>query len=144
MSTEETKTIARQFIRAWNAGRRNIVDDLAAPSLTVAYPHFPEPLEGPEAFKEMLAQTHHFFPDLTIEVEALVAEGNQAVVHWRYQGTFQHGAMFGVEADGQSVEVTGLTRYRIADGVVQAERGVVDNLGLMAQLGAAPVATGGK
>lgn len=138
MSTTDAKPLARRFIQAWNAGRRDIVDDLAAPDLTVAYPHFPEPLEGPEAFKEMLAQTHHFFPDLAIEVDEVVAEGAQAVVHWRYRGTFQHGAMFGVEADGQSVAVSGMTRYRVADGAVQEERGIVDNLGLMRQLGAAP------
>ena len=46
--------------------------------------------------------------------------------------------MFGVEAAGQSVGGTGLTRYRIADGAVQEERGVADNFGLMMQLGAAP------
>ena len=130
--------IARQFIQAWNAGQRDVVDDLAAPDLTVAYPHFPEPLEGPDAFKEMLGQTHHFFPDLTIEVDAVLAEGPQAAVHWRNQGTFQNGEMFGVEAAGQSVEVTGLTRYRIADGAVQEERGVADSFGLMMQLGATP------
>lgn len=138
MPSDDSKTIARQFIQAWNAGQRDIVDDLAAPTLTVAYPHFLEPLDGPDAFKEMLAQTHHFFPNLSIEVDAVVADENQAVVHWRYRGTFQNGAMFGVEADGQSVEVTGLTRYRIADGAVQEERGVVDNFGLMMQLGAGP------
>ena len=143
MSTD-VKPLARQFIQAWNAGRRNIVDDLAAPDLTVAYPHFPEPLEGPKAFKEMLSQTHHFFPDLTIEIEDVVAEGNQAVVHWRYRGTFQNGAMFEVAASGQSVEVTGMTRYRIVNGAVQEERGVVDNFGLMMQLGATPAATSGK
>ena len=144
MSTENTTTIARQFIQAWNAGRRDIVDDLAAPDLTVAYPHFPEPLEGPKAFKEMLAQTHHFFPDLTIEVEALVAEDDEAVIHWHYRGTFRNGAMFGVEAAGQAVEVTGMTRYRIADGAVTDERGLVDNLGLMTQLGATPTAADGE
>jgi len=136
MSTDDTKSLARQFIQAWNAGQRDIVDDLAAPDLTVAYPHFPEPLEGPEAFKEMLAQTHHFFPDLTIDVDAVVADHTQAVVHWRYRGTFQNEEMFGVEAAGQSIEVSGMTRFQIEDGAVQAERGIVDNLGLMQQLGA--------
>lgn len=63
------------------------MEDLAAPILTVVYPHFPEPLEGPVAFKEILAQTHHFLPDLTIVVDAVLAEGHQAVVHWRYRGT---------------------------------------------------------
>jgi steroid delta-isomerase-like uncharacterized protein len=142
MSTAEPKTLAHRFIQAWNAGQRDIVDALAAPDLTVTYPHFPEALEGPAAFKEMLAQTHQFFPDLAIEVDAVVADGNQAVVHWRYRGTFQHGEMFGVQASGQSVEVTGLTRYRIMDGAVREARGVVDNFGLMMQLGAAPSPSG--
>ena len=93
MPQTDATPIARQFIQAWNAGQRDVVDDLAAPNLTVAYPHFPEPLEGPDAFKEMLGQTHHFFPDLTIEVDAVLAEGHQAAVHWRYQGTFQNGEM---------------------------------------------------
>ena len=136
MPTDDTKSLARQFIKAWNAGQRAVVDDLAAPDLTVAYPHFPDPLEGPAAFKEMLAQTHHFFPDLMIDVDAALAEGHQAVVHWRYRGTFQNGEMFDVEAAGQSIEVSGMTRFQIEDGAVQAERGIVDNLGLMQQLGA--------
>ena len=46
--------------------------------------------------------------------------------------------MFGVEAAGQSVKMTGLTRYRIADGAVQEDRSVADNFGLMMQLGATP------
>ena len=47
--------------------------------------HFPEPLEGPDAFKEMLSQTHHFFPDLTIEVDAVLAEIAHTEAHSRLQ-----------------------------------------------------------
>ena len=53
-------------MQAWNAGERHVVDELAAPDLTVSYTHYPEPYHGPDAFKEMLAKTHHFFPDLPI------------------------------------------------------------------------------
>lgn len=86
----------------------------------------------------MLAQTHQFFPDLTIEVKQVLADGNRAVVHWVYRGTFQEGEMFGVSASGQSVEVPGMTIYEIEGGAVQSERGIVDNAGLMQQLGAVP------
>ena len=48
-------------------------------------------------------------------------------------------AALGVEASGQSVEVAGMTRYHIADGKIQREQGIVDNFGLMMQLGAVPV-----
>jgi steroid delta-isomerase-like uncharacterized protein len=135
MSPPSVEHIARQFIQAWNADQRHRVDEWAAPDLTVSYPHFPEPLHGPAAFKEMLAQTHHFFPDLTLDVDSVVVGAPQAAIHWRYRGTFQQGEMFGVEADEQSVEVTGMTRYRIKDEAVQEERGVVDNFGLLMQLG---------
>lgn len=114
-----------------------IVDDLAAPDLTVAYTHFPEPLHGPEAFKAMLQQTHAHFPDLSITVQDVLAEGDRAVVRWSYRGTFQEGELFGVAAAGQAVEVAGMTRYQVADGKVRREDGIVDNLSLMMQLQAA-------
>ena len=138
MADADIETIARRFIQAWNAGQRHIVDELAAPNLTVSYSHYPEPYQGPQAFKNMLARTHRFFPDLTIEVHNVVAAENQAVVHWSYRGTFREGEMFGVPASGQPVEVTGMTMYEIEDGAVQREEGVVDNLALMQQLGLAP------
>ena len=141
MATDDVKNIARRFLQAWNADQREVVDELAAPDFTADYTHFPEPFEGPEAVKQMLAQTHRHFPDLSIEVRDVVAEEDRAIVHWAYRGTFREGEMFGVEAAGQSVEVEGMTKYRIEDGRVQSERGVVDNFGLMMQLGAAPQPT---
>lgn len=142
MGRAKTKDLACPFIQAWNAGHLHIVDELAADNMTVSYTHFPEPFHGPEEFKEMLSQTHRYFPDLTIEIDEVVATGHQAVVHWRYLGTFQEGEMFGVEASGQTVEVAGMMRYQIAGGKIQREQGIVDNFGLMMQLGAMP--TSGK
>ena len=138
MSDSNAEDLARRFIHAWNADHLHVVDELADENLTVSYTHFPESFQGPEEFKEMLSQTHRHFPDLTIKIDEVIADGNQAVVHWRYRGTFQEGEMFGVEASGQSVEVTGMTRYHIADGKIQREQGIVDNFGLMMQLGAMP------
>jgi steroid delta-isomerase-like uncharacterized protein len=137
-SSPDVKTIARRFMQAWNADRRHVVDEWAAPDLTVVYTHYPEPYHGPAAFKEMLAKTHHYFPDLSIEVHRVIADGPQAAVHWTYRGTFQNGEMFGVAATGQSIEVTGMTRHEIEEGVVHREEGVVDNLALMKQLGLRP------
>jgi steroid delta-isomerase-like uncharacterized protein len=137
-SRSDVTAIARRFIQAWNAGQRQVVDELAAPDLTVSYTHYPEPYHGPEAFKAMLKKTHRYFPDLTIDVHDVIADGTQAVVHWTYRGTFQNGEMFGVSASGQSIEVTGVTIYEIEDGAVQREEGVVDNLALMQQLGMMP------
>jgi steroid delta-isomerase-like uncharacterized protein len=138
MSTEDTKRIAKRFIGAWNAGNHGVVDRLGAQDLIVAYPHFGGTLRGREAFKEVLIQTHEYFPDLQIQVDDVVAEAHRAVVHWRYHGSHRHGELFGIEASGRRVEVPGMTLYDIADGLVQQERGIVDNFALMMQLGAEP------
>jgi steroid delta-isomerase-like uncharacterized protein len=128
------KTIARDFMQAWSVGGENIVDTLAAPNLTVFYSHFPAPIQGVEQFKEILRQTHASFPDLKLTVQAVLGEGDQFVVHWRYQGTHQKGEVFGIQPRGQPVSVSGITFLRVNNGKVVEERGIVDNFSLLQQL----------
>lgn len=134
----ENKAIARRFIQAWNAGGQNIVDELAAPDIVVFYSHFAEPVQGAEGFKQILTQTFTSFPDLKITPEEPIIEGDQAVVRWTYRATHQQGEIFSISPSGKQIEVSGITIYRIANGKVIEERGVVDNLSLMFQLGAVP------
>jgi steroid delta-isomerase-like uncharacterized protein len=129
-----TEAVARRFLEVWNAGGEEIVEELAARDLVGSYTHFPEPLRGVEAFRAALRETHRFFPDLRISAEEVIATEREAVVRWRYTGTHRAGELFGVPAAGRRVEVRGITIYRIESGRVREEVGVVDNLGLMAQL----------
>lgn len=130
----DLEALARRFIGAWNVGGEHIVDELADPNLIVTYTHFPEPLRGREAFKQALRETHAFFPDLAIDAEEVLATVNGAVVRWAYTGTHQQGDLFGVRPEGTRVTVSGITVYRIRNGRITEEIGVVDNLGLMSQL----------
>jgi steroid delta-isomerase-like uncharacterized protein len=134
MSLEENREVARRFIGAWNASGRAVVDDLASPDLVVTYPHFEAPIIGRTGFRQMLEETHRFFPDMRIEVDDLVVERDRAVVVWTYEATHREGELFGRPAAGAKVRVSGMTIYTIEDGRVREERGVVDNLSLMAQL----------
>jgi steroid delta-isomerase-like uncharacterized protein len=135
MQSDKNKTIARRFIQAWNAGGESIVETLASPDITVFYSHFPQPVHGAEAFKAILRQTHTSFPDLQISVQEVIEEGEQVVVFWSYQGTHQHGEVFGYSPTGKQVRVSGITRFRIDSGKVAEESGLVDNFSLMQQLG---------
>jgi steroid delta-isomerase-like uncharacterized protein len=137
MSTDENKTIARRFIQAWSAGGLDIVDELAAPNLTVSYSHFPEPLHGIESFKQILSQTYASFPDIQITADELMAEGDEVMVRWTYHATHQV-EVFGIPATGKQVRVSGMTVYRIPYGKVVEESGVIDNFSLMLQLGVIP------
>jgi steroid delta-isomerase-like uncharacterized protein len=134
MTIEDNKKIANQFLQAWNAGGEDQVDGLAHPEITVQYTHWGELVKGVDRFKDILRQTHHSFPDLQITLDRMVAEGERVVVWWTYVGTHQREVLFGVEPSGKRVKVSGITEYRIINGQVMEERGIVDNLGLMMQL----------
>lgn len=133
-SFEENREVAQRFIGAWNASGRAVVDDLASPDLVVAYPHFEAPIIGRARIRQVLEETHRFFPDMRIKVDEIVVERDRAVVVWTYEATHREGELFGRPAAGVRVCGSGMTIYTIKDGRVREERGVVDNLSLMAQL----------
>jgi steroid delta-isomerase-like uncharacterized protein len=138
MPIVENKSIARRFIHAWSAGGLGIVDELAAPDITVSYSHFPEPIRGAEKFKQVLIQTVNSFPDIRVTADELICEEDRVVVRWTYRGTHKSGNIFGIPAAGKQVSVSGITVYVIAHGKVVEENGLVDSFSLMRQLGAAP------
>jgi len=139
-SAKENKQIARKFIQAWSPDGLGVIGELADPNIVVSYSHFPEPIKGADNFRAMLEETFTYFPDMKISVDEVIAEKGKVVVRWQYNATYQSGEMFDIEASGQPVEVTGMTRYKIENRKVVEEKGVVDNLGLMFQLGAVPTA----
>lgn len=142
MSVADNKAIAQRFIQAWNAGGQPIVDELAAPEITVSYEHWSEPARGPESFKQILSETFAYFPDMQITVEEIMADGEKVMVHWRYTGTHRHGELFGMQPAGKQVRVPGFTIYKISNGKVIEESGLVDSFSLMLQLGAVPAPAG--
>ena len=126
---------AHRFAQAWAAGGLHIVDELAAPDLIVSYPLPPEPIRGAEAFKAFLAQFLAGLPDSTVTVDDTIAEGNRVACRWTMRGTHK-GSLFGFPPTGRSVQISGFTFYRLANGKVVEETGIGNTLSLMQQLGA--------
>ena len=79
----------------------------------------------------------HAFPDLHVDMEPLIAEGDAVVEQWVASGT-QSGELLGIPATGKAVEWAGVTVYRLADGKIVETWWAYDALGLMQQLGAIP------
>ena len=80
MSTDENKALARRFIQVWVPGNLGLVDELAAPDITVSYPMLSEPVHGAVALKQILAHSHVGIPDLRMDVEEQIAEGDKVAV----------------------------------------------------------------
>ena len=139
MSTDENKVLARRFIQVWVPGNLSLLDELAAPDITVMYPVLGEPVRGAAAFKQLLAHFHAACPNAEISIEEQIAEEDRVALSWRVRGTHR-GELLGIGPTGKSLAWTGITIYRFDGGKVRQERGEEDALGLMRQLGVIPEA----
>jgi steroid delta-isomerase-like uncharacterized protein len=134
---ELNKLIARRFLKIWNAGGEALVDDLAAPDIVFSHSRLQEPMRGASLLKQVLAQTHDSFPDMRIEADEVLAEGDKVMVRWTYRATHRNNVLFGVAPSGKRVEVSGVSVYRIVNRQVVEEIGLSDTMSLILQLGAA-------
>jgi len=125
-------------MQVWSAGKENLLDEFAAKDLKVNYTHFEKTYSGISEYKAMLKQTHVFFPDLKITLKETIPNenGDGITIFWEYNGTHKNGNLFGGESSGKKVNVSGITLLQIQNGKVKEEKGIVDNLSLMMQLGA--------
>ena len=137
MSIQENKTIARSFIQVWGKGNLDIIDELAAPSLSVQYPIMPQVVQGNKTFRKVMEKFRSAFPDSDLQIEEEIAEDDKVVIRWSFSGTHQ-GGLLDIPATGKKVRWTGITIYRIVDGKVLEEKGEEDFLGFFRQIGLVP------
>lgn len=77
------------------------------------------------------------FPDGQCSVDQVVAEGDLVTVRWTARGT-NTGAGNGLPATGKTAKISGITIFRVKDGKLAEEWGVMNMWGLLKQLGLAP------
>jgi predicted ester cyclase/transcriptional regulator with XRE-family HTH domain len=110
------RTLSRRwFEEVWNERRTEAIEELMSPN---GIGHMESgDCEGPGPFKEIRDQFLAAFPDLKIEVEDVVADGDDVVVRWRASGTHT-GEGFGFEPCHRPVSFRGMTWHRYKDGVL--------------------------
>jgi steroid delta-isomerase-like uncharacterized protein len=133
MSVDANKAVVMRVVdEMWNRGDLGVVDDLIAPDM-VEHGAFGAGTGGRDDARNTVARFRSAFPDLVLDVEHLIAEGDDVVLHWTGRGTHE-GEFMGVPPSGATVTASGLDIYRIAGGRVVEHWGYPDVAGLMAQL----------
>lgn len=94
----------------------------------------PEGIERLEAVRDHYAGIREAMPDFDVEVEELIAEGNEVVQRSRQTGTHE-GEFMKLEPTGTTVESEGIVINRIEEGQLVESWPLVDMMGLMEQLG---------
>jgi predicted ester cyclase len=72
------------------------------------------------------------FPDLTHEIELILAEGDLVAAHQRWAGT-QEGEFLGVAGDGRRIEFTSTAVLRVEGGLIAAAWDEMDTGAIAAQ-----------
>jgi predicted ester cyclase len=136
MSTDANKKIIRRlFDEAMNQGRLDVVDQFLGPSFATY--GIPNANPGPNGFKEIVRMFRAAFPDISVTVEEILAEGDVVATRGTMRGTHR-GEFMGVPPTGRRVTMGYLDLWRLADGRIIEHHVQMDIAGLMQQFGAMP------
>jgi steroid delta-isomerase-like uncharacterized protein len=121
----------RWFEEVWNQRRDDRIEELMAAD---SHGH----VEGGEyrghaGFREMQGMFLRALPDVQIEIEDIIADGNRAAVRWHARGTHS-GDGFGFEASQRAIDVRGTSWLTVSDGKIVEGWDTWNLAGLLASL----------
>jgi len=142
MSVESNKALVQRWITEFfNQGKLELADEMFAPEFVQHDPGTPGDFRGPEGAKRYVETYRTGFPDVTLTIEDMVAEGDKVVTRWSGRGTHT-GDLPGLPATGKTVNVSGIQIDRFANGKVVENYLVWDALGMLQQIGVIPAPGG--
>jgi steroid delta-isomerase-like uncharacterized protein len=139
--THINKSLSRRwFEEVWNQGRTRVIDELlAADCIAHGLGEEGQPLRGPEHFRRFYDQFRSAFPDVRIDVQDVLAEGDRTAVRFSTRATHTgHG--IGLPPTGRAVSVTGMSLMRWADGQIVEAWNEFDAAALLRQITQTPPA----
>jgi steroid delta-isomerase-like uncharacterized protein len=136
--SEGNKVIVRRlFEEVWNKGHLQVTDELFAPTYTHHDSSTPDVGRGPESEKKRATLYRTAFPDIRLQIDDTIAEGETVTARWSCAGTHK-GDLNGLAPTGKHFTISGVTIARFANGKIVEGWVNWDALGLMQQLGVVP------
>ena len=135
--TEDNAGLVVSFYEAVHNAHDLTVLDTAVDSAVVSrWSGLPE-MHGSPELRAALAADLAGFPDHSMELDQVVADGKDVASRWTYRGTHT-GEYYGIPATGRSIVSTVVCFDRISNGKVAENWVVFDNYDVMRQLGLVP------
>lgn len=131
----DSKEIVQRFLdEAYNLGNLTISDELLHEDCIF---YTPDPIPGIAGWKAFAGAFLTAFPDLQIDIDDLMVQGEKVAARWTARGTHQ-GPLRGIPASGNEVSWVGIAIYELSGGKIKVVWGLNDALGIMQQIGAIP------
>jgi predicted ester cyclase len=134
--TELSRLTVKRFFEEVLAGHDlNALIDIASPDILIHPTAMPceAAFYGAAGVGKWLGEQWAAFPDLTLTEAHTIAQGDIAVVRWTAKGTSEGNFMM-LPPTGEVVEFTGVSMYRIEDGLIAEIWDTRNTLGIMKQL----------
>jgi steroid delta-isomerase-like uncharacterized protein len=136
MSAEQNKTVIKKlFEQGMNERKFEMLKDIIGPDFINH--GIPNANRGPEGFKEVLGQFLTGYPDMKINLENIIADGDMVATRGYWTGT-NNGSFMGIPATGKKVKVDFIDVWKMLEGKCQENWVQMDMMGLMQQIGMAP------
>ncbi len=133
---QKNKQTVRQYIEALNRQDTDRIEQLVSSSNYSLHFSGMPPMDM-NGSKQFLVAFTSAFPDLTRNIEDMVAEGDKVAVRVNVTGT-HNGELRGISPTGKKVSFTSTEILTIINGKVTEEQATADRMGLMQQIGAIP------
>lgn len=119
----------------WNDGDVTRLDEFAHEEYVRHDPSYDEPIYGIDGYTQVVTELRTAMPDLTVTPER-VAVLDDEFVFTEFTVTGTHDGVFqGIPPTGRSVQLHGVSRVRVVDGLAKEERMYYDTTEFRRQLG---------
>jgi steroid delta-isomerase-like uncharacterized protein len=115
MNENNRRLAIRWFEEVWGQRRVATIHELLAPD-SVGHLEGGE-ITGSGAFADVHREVLTAMPDLVMEIEDCIADGDDAVVRWNFRGTHT-GNGLGCAATHREVRCGGMTWFKFRNGVI--------------------------
>jgi predicted ester cyclase len=129
---QNKEVVRRYWDGKWNKRRPEILDELQNPDVQYHSPSMQ--MNGIEEYKQVYGMYLSALHDTQLTIEELVAEGDKVMSRVSVKCTHK-GELDGIPPTGNSLTVKIFTVFRLVGGKIAEEWELVDELGLMHQLG---------
>jgi steroid delta-isomerase-like uncharacterized protein len=138
MSLEENKAQARRaFDEFINKKNLAVAGEYIAPNYVGHFTNAPL-VQGVAGFQQYLSAWNNAIPDSRVTIDDVVAEGDKVVMRVTYRGTHT-GPLQNIPPTGKSITVSAINVFRMVNGLAVEQWAVIDDLGMLQQLGLIPM-----
>lgn len=134
-SPDAATLLRRWFDEVWNKGMSTTIDELFSPDGVIWGVGRPDiASRGPADFKAFHAVLRSACPDVQIDLEEIVQEGNMAFARWT--ATMTHtGEGLGIRPTNKKLKLCGMTAIRASNGTIVEGWNIWDQVGMARELG---------